>query len=287
MTLPVVGAFVEDANAIAATSITLPIITIAGTNKCLIVGAATNDDSASAPTGATWDLTTPENLNAITNANNTNWNAAAFQLVNPTDGTNTVTISYGATQDDIAGYAQLLTGVDQTTPIGNTQTSTGDATSCTATVTGVNADTLVMDVLAFDTEFGTTITAGANQTEISNITSTGGFPVILGGSTQDGADGGVMSWSFNAADDFAFVAFAVNGISFTIEQEGFRGRNDNGTETTATWIAAQDIDISVAPDDLFRVRYLLNFTGDAPSTQYTLEIEEDGTGIWKTVTIEL
>jgi hypothetical protein len=49
------------------------------------------------------------------------------------------------------------------------------------------------------------------------------------------------------------------------EQEGSRARNDDGSETTATWKAAQDTDITLASGDAFRARLLLNTTNDLDS----------------------
>jgi hypothetical protein len=56
-----------------------------------------------------------------------------------------------------------------------------------------------------------------------------------------------------------------------IEQEGFRFRNDDGTEATATWKANQDTNINLAADTAVRIRMLLNATGDPASIGAQLE----------------
>ena len=48
-----------------------------------------------------------------------------------------------------------------------------------------------------------------------------------------------------------FLAAAAAG---QIGQLAFRGRNDDGSETTATWKAAENTDFTVAPDATFRLR---------------------------------
>lgn len=60
------------------------------------------------------------------------------------------------------------------------------------------------------------------------------------------------------------------------EQEGFRFRNDDDTEADATWRQLQDVDDTIAKNVNFRLRVLLNMTGNAPSEQYQIEYKETG-----------
>ncbi len=66
------------------------------------------------------------------------------------------------------------------------------------------------------------------------------------------------------------------------EQEGFRFRNDDGTETTATWIAAQDANISRNKNANIRLRMLINATDDPAAEQYQLEWRVSA-GTWRKV----
>jgi hypothetical protein len=59
--------------------------------------------------------------------------------------------------------------------------------------------------------------------------------------------------------------------SVFIEQEGFRFRNDDGSESAATWGAAQDTNITLASNTATRIRILLNATGDPASIGAQLE----------------
>jgi len=44
-------------------------------------------------------------------------------------------------------------------------------------------------------------------------------------------------------------------MAATLDQDGFRGRNDDGSESTATWIAAVNTDWTQDVDENFRVRF--------------------------------
>jgi hypothetical protein len=72
-------------------------------------------------------------------------------------------------------------------------------------------------------------------------------------------------------------------VTATVEQEGFRWRNDDGSETTATWAAAQDANLTAPLDTPKRLRVLVNATGDYPSSQYQLEYRIKTTGTWRKV----
>ena len=60
----------------------------------------------------------------------------------------------------------------------------------------------------------------------------------------------------------------------SLEQEGFRFRNDDGNEAGATWIAEQDTNTERDKNTNTRLRILLNATGSIPSTQYQLEVKK-------------
>lgn len=58
----------------------------------------------------------------------------------------------------------------------------------------------------------------------------------------------------------------------TLTQTTFRGRNDDGSETTATWKAAAGVDWSQNVDETFRVRFNLQGTGLAPPQLADLDL---------------
>lgn len=80
------------------------------------------------------------------------------------------------------------------------------------------------------------------------------------------------------------VWVVVDYTTATIEQEGFRFRNDDGSESTATWLAAQDTNVSLDPADTFRLRLLVNTTGSAGALQYKLQYRKNA-GAWGDVAL--
>jgi hypothetical protein len=66
-----------------------------------------------------------------------------------------------------------------------------------------------------------------------------------------------------------------------MEQEGFRWRDDDGTEATANWRQNQDVDDSIAIETNIRLRFLLNSTGDYDSTQFKLQYKKTADAIWR------
>ena len=73
-------------------------------------------------------------------------------------------------------------------------------------------------------------------------------------------------------------------ITAVIDQDSFRGRNDNGDETTATWKALANTDWSQNVDENFRVRFLLQETaGGNPADRHRLQYNLAGAG-WVDVT---
>jgi len=71
----------------------------------------------------------------------------------------------------------------------------------------------------------------------------------------------------------------VDYTAASLEQEGFRFRSDDGSETTATWLASQDSSITRALETNTRIRLLVNATNDPGSIQYQLEYRKNG-GSW-------
>ncbi len=74
-----------------------------------------------------------------------------------------------------------------------------------------------------------------------------------------------------------------NSLVAVLEQEGFRFRNDNGSEITATWRQTQDTNDSVAVSTVERIRMLINTTGDAVAQGYQLEARKAGSLDWRKV----
>ena len=69
----------------------------------------------------------------------------------------------------------------------------------------------------------------------------------------------------------------------TLEQTHYRFRNDDGSETTATWAAAEDTPISLAKNTPVRLRVEIGATGDPASAAYKLQYRKVGDEIWRDV----
>ena len=70
------------------------------------------------------------------------------------------------------------------------------------------------------------------------------------------------------------IAIELVGITADVDQEGFRWRNDNGSETSATWLAAQDTHVTAPLSTNVRLRTLLDTTDDYPSTAFELRYKK-------------
>lgn len=165
--------------------------------------------------------------------------------------------------------------------------------------TGTNAVDVFRRVAGVDSAtLGTRTVAHANGDtlglEVSGTGATVTLKVYVNG-VQQGADildtnaarivaagwGGLLVWS--NASNYDFDDFSVDNLAAgtTLEQEGFRFRNDDGSETTATWAGAQDANVT-APVGTYRLRTIVNATGDVPASAFQLEARVNG-GAWRRV----
>ncbi len=70
------------------------------------------------------------------------------------------------------------------------------------------------------------------------------------------------------------ASFAPSALTY--EQEGFRWRNDDGSESAATWRQAQDVDDSIGKEENIRVRVLSDSAGaDPPTATASLQYKRD------------
>ncbi len=99
---------------------------------------------------------------------------------------------------------------------------------------------------------------------------------------------GIVIWVNETNQISSYVAAELNEYAGSAEvakltinyevtdQEGFRFRNDDGSETTATWLADQDTNITRDKDLTTRLRFLVDSTGDLSASQYQLEWRKMG-----------
>ncbi len=77
------------------------------------------------------------------------------------------------------------------------------------------------------------------------------------------------------------IVYTAGGGPATLEQEGFRFRNDDGSESTATWREVQDTNDNVARVTTIRLRMLINATNDPNSQGYQIEARKAGSLDWR------
>ena len=151
--------------------------TTKGENRCLVV-VLQLESSGADPSSITYDgaaLTKAEST-ASTGAMYT----AIYYLVNPTIGTNNLVVAWrhadGSTNFAAEDYAYIhainLVGIDQDSPVRNSEKTTNTGTSITDDITTVAGDFVISSMVAEDSP---SVTAGANQTEIYDVVSGAGI----------------------------------------------------------------------------------------------------------------
>lgn len=61
-------------------------------------------------------------------------------------------------------------------------------------------------------------------------------------------------------------------VSVTFTQDAFRGRNDDGTEATATWIADENTDWNQVIGETFRIRFLVSRLNEGSSQNGSMDL---------------
>lgn len=130
---------------------------------------------------------------------------ALYYLVNPASTADVVVTFSGNTRSQ--GTATVLSGANTGAPFTDSDEGTsGAGTSVSLTLTTATGELLV-DVLSKRGP-NEAITIGADQTEQS-AQSSGGASLLHRTSTQDGASGGVMSWTWTTAANAYYAAASV------------------------------------------------------------------------------
>jgi hypothetical protein len=180
----------------------------AGDNQLLVVGAGSGNSTAVDASGVTWDVATPEDLIAGPQATQNYMASSMWYLAGFTQADDTVTVTWESAPDSVTVYLSEFEGVDQTTPIGNTGNSTGSSGDASITLTGMVSGDMCADAICADDR---NPVPGADQTERANVNSGGSYPQELSLSTQEGADGGVMTQTFGAAH--AYTAMVIKQVA--------------------------------------------------------------------------
>jgi hypothetical protein len=74
-------------------------------------------------------------------------------------------------------------------------------------------------------------------------------------------------------------------MGLQLVQSAFRFRNDDGTETTATWKVPQNQNTSITVGRTIRIRFQIDAYDDQPEKQFKLQYRKVGDVVWKDVQV--
>ena len=167
--------------------------------RLLVVGATSNVSLADAT--VTYDGTSLTEVSGGSSA------CKLFYLLNPDIGSGDIVLTTSSSGNNVIGATSWF-NVNPTTPFGTLVAASGTGTTATVTVTTTTGE-VVVDNLS-TTDDATAATVGADQAERWNDTQS---TRIGAGSSQAGADGGVMSWTLTDSDNWVIVAVPIKPMS--------------------------------------------------------------------------
>lgn len=193
-----------------------------------------------------------------------------WELNSPTVGTANITASFSSGDGRVLYGINLADTNNSVTP--DSQSATGSSSNPNLTITTTNANVIIIDAGISEGDY---TTAGPEQIVLANIQSASYQNFALSYGEKGNTGTRRVDWSMSSGQRWAHVAIAVPlASSSTLQQEGYRFRDDDGDEDGATWLDSQDTDITRADDLNTRLRMLINATGDPATGQYQLEYRE-------------
>lgn len=179
--------------------------------------------------------------------------AATIALIDNADNAGSVTGDwYGYDVDSVTNFSGSDTHRVSDHHTRTTATVSHDFTAATGTITSPSLTSILQEIVDRGSYGG-------------NIGLTYRSDTAVGDNWQSWQD-----YTDNSANAAVLDVTYTTGSS-TLEQEGYRWRADDGSETTATWLASQDTNITRAVSTNTRLRMLVNATNDPSSNQYQLE----------------
>lgn len=138
---------------------------------------------------------------------------------------------------------------------------------------------------SFANRSGDPTTFGAGYTELSDQSGASGVSSGLQTQYKIAGSTTVDCSGLSGGTDVGGFAVEILPPQAPIEQEGYRFRNDDGSETTATWQASQDTNVTHPLATNLRLRTLLNATGDPPTNAFTLQWKRTTGAVWRDVPV--
>lgn len=139
-----------------------------------------------------------------------------FYIVAPASGSHDWAVTQsGGNSFNLGCFFVTYTDSLQSAPItDNDGVCASSGTSSTRTLTTATNE-LLIDVIGIS-GVSVTLSQGSNQTDISGLPAEQGSTITIGGSTQSGADGGVMDWSWTGS-----IANCMSAVSVGHEVGSF------------------------------------------------------------------
>ena len=156
---------------------------------------------------------------------------------------------------DTIGVVRTINEVDTTLDTRSQEVAAGDALALVAL--GAGATITIQVWYRASGGSWTQLGADISDTDANRITAAG----YIGA----GVEGITGRW-----DDFG----GGDHVLGTVEQEGYRWRNDDGSESAATWLASQDTPLTLDVGTSARLRVLLNGTLD-PAAAAGMQVSGD------------
>ena len=189
------------------------------------------------------------------------------------------------------GGIVALRGVNSTgifDQIGTSSGGAGLATSITApAVTTVNDEEWIFRVAIKDAGAVFTGTPATNRINQGNTAGGNGGAIAVSDTIQTTAGDTGVSGAFTlASDEWDTWTITVNPapVGGNFNQASFRGRNDDGSETAATWKAAVNTNWNQRQDQNFRVRFLVQEDDDVEDLDVQFQLQYNlNSGGWNDV----
>lgn len=191
-------------NSGTASPSTISVTVNAGVDRILVV-CVVNDVATTTVSSVTFGGVALQRIDFV--ADTAFAHTEIWYLINPAVSTANVVTTMSGTVNGLVTGAYVLTGVNQNIPFRTPVKSNGaSATAASDTVANVSATDFIIDSLSIDNT-GNVGAVGADQTQQWNIEPAATTTTALS-STQSGANGGVMSWTWGTLRPFAHIAVA-------------------------------------------------------------------------------
>jgi hypothetical protein len=229
-----------------------------------------------------------EDLTTLFTSSPDSFTLSIFRSHNVTGGgkpTFTVTSNGGSTLE--FGFIEV-SGLKNQAPVATSSVNTGTGTTHQpGNLTWTDVDAIAFSVINANSATNpVTFTTPTSYIDIENETDNSNF--AAGDAAYEIFSGGGQTnhnpqWGTNSTCTHLVGSAVYAGVpSGTSELEGYRFRNDNGSEAAATWKVAQDTQANIALATNARLRAIINTVSSIGAKNFDLEYRKQS-GNWRKV----